>query len=413
MTAATTRLTPASALARRQRARAASKLPWIERPLATYHLLLMITGALLVLGLLMVLSASSVSSLSDGGSSYSVFTKQLMWLTLGLPVAWVASRLPVKVLRMLAYPLLLLAVAGLLAVLVPGVGASRYGATRWIDVGPIELQPSEPAKLALALWGAHLLVSKEKLLGDWRHLLVPLIPVAAFFGLLVMLEPDLGTTIAMTLSIVALLFVVGMPLRWFGAVVSVLVAAAGVLAVTAPYRFARLTSAYDPSSDSQGTGYQASHGLQALASGGWWGRGLGASHEKWSYLPNAHTDYVFAIIGEELGLVGTLVVLGLFGALAWTGLRIATHTTDPFIRLASAAITTWLVGQAIINMGYVCGLLPVTGIPLPLISAGGTSLVLTLMAVGILLSFARAEPAAAEALALRGRRWWPRVRGGR
>jgi cell division protein FtsW len=405
-----TAATPATVLARRQRTRAAARLPWLERPLATYQLLLGSAGLLLVLGMLMVLSASSVSSMSEGGSSYSVFTKQLIWLAIGLPLALVASRLPVRALRLGAYPALVLALAGLVLVLVPGVGTHAYGSTRWIDIGPVQIQPSEPAKLALALWGAHLLVTKERLLGDWRHLMVPLLPVAMLFALLVMLEPDLGTTIAMTLSIVALLFVVGTPMRWFAVVIGGLALATSVLAIIEPYRFDRLASAWDPFADAQGKGYQAVHGLLALSSGGWWGRGLGASREKWSYLPNAHTDYVFAVIGEELGLVGTLLVLVLFGVLAWSGLRIATKARDPFVRLASAAITTWLVGQAVINMGYVVGLLPVTGIPLPLISAGGTSLVLTLVAVGILASFARAEPAAAEALASRRRRWWRRSR---
>jgi cell division protein FtsW len=168
-----------------------------------------------------------------------------------------------------------------------------------------------------------------------------------------------------------------------------------------PYRLERLASFADPFKDSQDTGWQAVQGLYALASGGWWGVGLGASREKWSYLPNAHTDFILAIIGEELGLVGTLLVVVLFGVLAYGGIRVAQRSADPFGRLVAAALTAWLVGQALINMGAVVGLLPITGIPLPLISFGGSSLMLTMVAIGILLSLAKTEPAAAQVQAAR------------
>jgi len=387
---------------RRPREAAGDRVPVLQRPLASYHLVLWAGASLLVLGLVMVLSASSVKSYDVNGSSYTVFTRQVVWFALGVPVTLVAVRLPVRVWRWAGYPLLLASTVGLLLVLVPGVGTHTFGATRWIDIGPLQLQPSEPAKLGLALWGADLLVRKQKLLHEWKHLLVPLVPVAAFLAALVMLEPDMGTTIALLLVVVALLFVVGAPLRIFGGFVAVVAAAGTLLAVTEPYRLARLTSVSNPCADSLGKGLQACHGLFALGSGGWWGEGLGASREKWSYLPNAHTDYIFAIIGEELGLVGTLLVVGLFGLLGYAGLRVASRTRDPFVRLAAAAVTTWLVGQAVINMGYVTGLLPVTGIPLPLISFGGTSLVLTMGSVGMLAAFARTEPGVTEVLAARG-----------
>jgi cell division protein FtsW len=185
-----------------------------------------------------------------------------------------------------------------------------------------------------------------------------------------------------------------------------------LLAVAEPYRLARLTSFADPFAQKLGTGYQAVQGLYALGSGGWFGVGIGASRQKWSYLPQAHTDYIFGIIGEELGLAGTLVVLLLFAVLAYAGLRVAQRTRDPFVRLGAAGITTWMVVQALVNMGAVTGLLPITGIPLPLVSFGGTSLAMSMLAIGMLASFARSEPGVAEALAARGpgalqrtRRW--------
>jgi len=374
----------------------------LQRPLASYHLVVWTGAALLVLGMVMVFSASSVKAFGASGSSWSIVAKQLVFAAIGLPLAAVASRLPVRVFRALGYPLLVASVLGLLLVLVPGVGVHAFGATRWIDLpGGIQVQPSEPAKVALALWGADLLVRKERLLGDWKHLVVPLLPVTALFAVLIMLEPDLGTTTSMLLVVVALLFVVGAPLRLFGGFLALVATLVALLAVAEPYRLARLTSFSNPCQHALGKGLQGCHGLYALGSGGWWGVGLGASREKWSYLPNAHTDFIFAILGEELGLLGTLTVVALFGVLGYAGLRIATRTGDPFVRLASAAVTTWLVGQALINMGYVAGMLPVTGVPLPLISFGGTSLVLTLACVGMLAAFARHEPGAATALAAR------------
>ncbi|HVU72772.1 MAG TPA: putative lipid II flippase FtsW, partial [Mycobacteriales bacterium] len=384
------------------RAPARSTVPFLARPLTSYHLVMWSSGLLVTIGLVMVLSASSVRSFAVHGSSFAVFDKQALWLVAGLPLLAVASRLPAKTWRMLAYPMLVVSALGLFVVLVPGIGTRVSGATRWIDLGPAQLQPSEPAKLALAIWGADLLVRKQKLLRDWKHLVVPLLPVTALFVMLVMAEPDLGTTVTMILVVLSLLFVVGAPMRMFGMVAGVIVTLIGLLAVVEPYRLQRLTTFAHPFKHSQSGGYQAVQGLYALASGGWWGEGLGASRAKWGSLPNAHTDYIFAIIGEELGLVGTLAVVGLFVVLGYAGFRIAARTRDPFVRLASAAVTTWLVGQALINMGYVVGLLPVTGIPLPLISFGGTSLVLTLFAVGMLASFARSEPGVAQALAARG-----------
>jgi cell division protein FtsW len=405
---APTRTRPAPA---GSRARAAAPRPAappagvLHRPLASYHLVLATTGLLLVLGVVMVFSASSVRSYATYSSSYHIALNQVIYVALGLPAMWLSSRLPVRAWRALGTPVLLLAVALLVLVLVPGVGRNVDGATRWIPLpGGFNLQPSELAKLGLVLWGADLLVRKTRLLREWKHLFVPLVPVAGLLCVLIMAEPDMGTTMATVSVLVALLWVVGTPARWFAAFLGTIVSLAGLLAITEPYRLKRLTSFLDPCDVTQklDAGFQGCQGLYALSSGGWFGLGLGASREKWAGgLPNAHTDFVFAIIGEELGLLGTVTVLLLFGTLTYAGVRIAKRTLDPFSRLAAAGVTAWLASQALINIGAVVGLLPITGIPLPLISFGGSALLPTMVAIGMLLSFARAEPGAAAALAAR------------
>ncbi len=381
---------------------------WLDRPLASYYLLLGSAGLLLLLGLVMVLSASSVKSYVSTGTPYDIFRRQLVWVALGLPALWLGLRLRVRTYRMLAYPTLLLSVAMMLLVLVPGIGVTVRGSTRWLDLGPLWLQPSELAKLGLALWGADLLVRKRPLLTRWKHLVVPLLPVATLEFVLVMLEPDLGTTLCLITVVLSLLFFLGAPLRMFGLLCAVLAGLVAVVIAVEPYRMARVTSFLHPFDDPQHTGFQAVQGIYSLSSGGWWGVGLGGSSGKWN-VPNAYTDYIFAIIGEELGLMGALVVLALFAVFAYAGLRIARRTADPFARLVAGSVMAWLIGQSIINVGYVVGLLPVTGIPLPLISFGGTSLVLTMFVVGMLASFARAEPRAAAAIAARGPTTWSRL----
>lgn len=380
-----------------------ARVALLERPLTSYHLVLGSAALLLALGLVMVLSASSVSSFQTSGSPYTLFERQATWVVLGLPLLIAVSRLSPNSLRRLGYPLLLASGAGLLLVLVPGVGTSANGATRWIALGPLTVQPSEIAKLALALWGADLLVRKRRLLREWRHLLIPLLPVGGLLAALVIAEPDMGTTVVLVFVLMALLWVVGAPGRLFGGVALAVVALGGIVAVVSPYRLARITSFAHPFANAQGSGYQAVQGLYALASGGWWGVGLGNSRAKWDYLPNAHTDFVFAIIGEELGLVGTLLVLALFAILGYAGIRIAQRSRDPFARLAAGAITAWLVGQALVNVGAVIGVLPITGIPLPFISFGGSALLPSLFAVGVLAAFARHEPGAQRVLTVRRR----------
>jgi cell division protein FtsW len=390
------------------RAAAASRTraPLFARPLTSYYLVVGSALLLAGLGLVMVLSASSVSSYRASGSSFAVFRKQLMWVVLGLPAMWLAVRIPVRWIRVLAWPLLLLSFVGLLLVFVPGIGAPPVsGATRWIQLGSVKAQPSELAKLALILWAADVFARKEALLDDWRHVLVPLLPVTCVLAALIMVEPDMGTTLVVLSTAFALIWVVGAPGRVVAMIAGAGASLVTLLAVIEPYRFARLAGFADPCAASQrlSIGYQGCQGLYAIGSGGWFGVGLGQSRQKWSgYLPNAHTDFIFAIVGEELGLVGTLFVLLLFAILAYAGIRVAQRSRDPFVRLAATGITAAIAVQAMVNIAAVTGLLPITGIPLPLMSFGGSSLGVSLFAIGVLAAFARNEPGAREALAARG-----------
>ncbi|HEV2373938.1 MAG TPA: putative lipid II flippase FtsW [Streptosporangiaceae bacterium] len=375
---------------------------WLDRPLTSYYLILGITTLLIVLGLVMVLSTSSVAQLTVGGSPYSQFQHQLLGVAIGIPFMFVAARLPPTVFRAAAYPLLFAAVLGLL--LTPVIGVTSGGATREIMVGPFPVQPSEMAKLAFVLWGADLLARKEKLgqFSDWHHLLIPLLPGAGILCMLVMLGDDLGTTFMLLVIFLALLWVIGTPARLYAGILGVIGLVLLILIVVAQYRFQRLTDFLNPQGSPSGQNMQSIQGKWAVGSGGWFGVGLGASREKWGYVPNDTTDFIFAIIGEELGLVGTLCVSALYGGLAYAGVRVARRVDDTFVRLAAAGATAWIVVQAIVNIGAVIGLLPITGVPLPLVSYGLSSMLVTMAALGMLMSFAKHEPGAAQALAAAG-----------
>ena len=347
----------------------------------------------------MVLSASSVESYAADGSSYSVFVKQLMFCALGLVLFWAGLRIPPQKLRMLAAPMLLLGIVLLVAVLIPGLGALRGGSRAWFAFGPFSLQPSEGVKVALTLWGAHVLALRRNVLHRWKHALSPVVPVSLLIFVLLILQPDLGMTVSMGMVLIALLFFAGAPMRLMAALTVGGLAGAVILGLTAGYRQARIAAFLSPATaDPLGPGYQATQALYSLADGGLFGVGLGQGRAKWSYLPNAHNDFIFAIIGEELGFLGAFAVLALFATLAYTGLRIAARTVDPWLRIVVATSTTWLVAQAAINIGYVVGLLPVTGLQLPLISSGGTSLVVTMFIFGVLANAARHEPEAVATL---------------
>jgi cell division protein FtsW len=373
----------------------------LNRPLTSYYLVLGCSALLLALGLMMVLSASSIEAMQKTGNPFYWFVKQSTSVALGIPLMWLCSRVPQRFFRLAGYPLMAVSIIGLLMVIF--IGQELLGAQRWIAIGPLSVQPSEPAKLGLVLWGADLLARKARAGRiEWRHLLIPLMPGTAIIAILVMLGRDLGTTIVLMLIFLALLWVVGAPIRLFGGILAILVMATGVMILVEPYRLGRMTGFLNPWENAQGTGFQAVQGLMAIGSGSWFGLGLGSSRQKWDWVPHAESDFIFSILGEELGLMGTLVVIALFGLLGYAGLRIASRTRDPFTRLAAAAAVAWIVGQAIVNIGAVIGLFPITGIPLPLVSYGGSALLPTLGALGMLLSFAKREPGAAEALQARG-----------
>ncbi len=385
----------------------------LDRPLTSYYLLLSASTLLLTIGLMEVLSASSVYSYTTHDrNSYFVFVRQLQWVVVALPVAFVVARLPRRVLRALAWPSLLFAIV-LISLTTTSLGRSVGGNRNWLDIGGQSVQPSEVAKLAIILWVADLYARKERLLGDWRHVVIPMVPVTGLVTGLVLLQRDLGTAMVLMAIVLGLLWVSGAQARVFvGYLVS-----AGVLALylaaTTPERLQRLTNFADPFKNYQGEGWQPAHGLFAMSSGGLFGKGISASQQKWGSLPAAHTDFIFAVLGEELGLVGTLLVLALFLTIAYAGIRIAIRTEDPFVRYMSAGITVWLTTQMIINVGMVLALLPVVGLPLPLISYGGSGLLPVLVALGLLLSFARSEPGARAAIATRRRRRSAGVAAGR
>ncbi|WP_432541188.1 putative lipid II flippase FtsW [Kineococcus sp. SYSU DK002] len=377
----------------------------LDSPLATHHVLLATTSVLVVIGLVMVLSSSSVESLTANGSPYAIFRSQAMFAVLGGVVLVVASRVPARAWQRLAIPALLGSALLQLLVFVPGIGKEVGGNRNWIQLGGLQGQPSEAAKVALILALSLALTRRRDCLGEPLKLAGAMaLPVGLTVGL-VLLSRDLGTALIMIAVVVVMLWVAGIPGRWFalaGAGALVLVT---LLVVTSENRMNRvqdwLSGAATTSAQIQGLQWQPVQGKYALASGGFWGLGLGASREKWSWLPEAHNDFIFAIIGEELGLPGTLTILVLFAVLALMVLRLVRRSESFYAKLVVAGIGAWILGQAVLNMGVVLSLLPVIGVPLPLISHGGSALLLTMLGIGILLSFARAEPGAPEAIRAR------------
>ena len=379
------------------------KRAW-DRPLTAYYLILGGSLLITVLGLVMVYSASQIKALQSGLAPTYFFRKQMLAAVLGGGLLLAASRMKVRLHRGLAYPLLAVSVFLMCLVQIPGIGVAVNGNQNWISLGgPFQMQPSEFAKLALVLWGADLLARKQdkRLLVQWKHLLVPLIPVAFLLLGLIMLGGDMGTAIILTAILFGLLWLAGAPTRLFVGVLGAATLIGALLIKTSANRMSRLAciGATDPGPGDQC--WQAVHGIYALASGGFFGSGLGASMEKWGELPEPHTDFIFAITGEELGLAGTLSVLALFAALGYAGIRVAGGTEDPFVRYAAGGVTTWITAQAVINIGAVLGLLPIAGVPLPLFSYGGSALLPTMFAIGLLIAFAREEPGARAALAMR------------
>ena len=369
--------------ARRPRATAAA----IRR---TNLILLLVPSALLTaIGIVEVFSASSVYAFTTYDNSFWFLERQAIYAVVGMAALVLTWRLRYDVWRRAAVPLLAASVVLLILALRPATGASAYGASRWIAVGPFTLQPSELAKLALIAFTATILARKGTKVDDWVHLALPLAPVVLLVAGIVLLQRDLGTTIVLVGSVMLMLFVAGVRLRYMTVAGLVALAASAYLILGTAYRRTRFLAFIDPWKSPRSAGYQLIQGLIALGTGGWFGVGLGASRQKWAYLPNAHTDFIFAVLGEELGLIGELAVLLLFGLMIYAGIRIAVRAPDTFGRLLAAGITAWIGLQAIVNLGAVTGLLPITGVPLPFVSFGGSALIVTLAAVGVLASIAR------------------------
>jgi cell division protein FtsW len=353
--------------------------------------LTLVTVLLMLLGLLMSFSASIVDAAQDG-DAFGTFRRQALWAGLSVPAFIVATRFPRRHLRTLSWPLMLVALILLVLVIVPGVGVTRFGATRWLGFGGFAFQPSEVAKLALLLWLADVLERKRPADGSLQsteHLLLPAAPVLAVLGGLVMLQPDLGTAVLLAMIVGSMLFVEGLRMRFMLSAVALGLAAIGALVVIAPYRVARIRGWLYAEEYAQAEGFQLMQSWVALGSGGVFGVGLGSSRGKWNFIPNPETDFVFAIIGEELGLVGAIGLISLFLVLLLLGLHVAFTAAPGFDRTLAFTITVWVVGQAFVNVGTVIGLLPITGVTLPLVSAGGTSLLVTMTALGLLVNVAR------------------------
>jgi cell division protein FtsW len=364
---------------------------------SAYYTILGASLALTAIGLMMVLSASSVESIAasageSAGNTFNFFLKQAMFAGLGVAAMLGLSRLGPAAYKKMAWVLLALAVVLLLLVFIPGIGREVNGNRNWIDIGGLGGQPSEAAKLAMAVWFASVLSLKQKLITQWKHALVPVVfPGGLLLIGLVMLGKDLGTVIIMGMIMIAALFFAGAPLRFLTALVGLGAGAAVLMSLISSNRSSRI-SAWLKLDCGGGVCDQANAGMYALASGGWFGVGIGQSRQKWSWIPEAHNDFIFAIIGEEFGLLGTLLIVLLFGVLAVATIRMTMRHTDPFIRIVCGSILVWIIGQAFVNIAMVTGLLPVIGVPLPFISYGGSSLTFTLAAIGVLLSFARKVP---------------------
>ncbi|MGI8631996.1 MAG: putative lipid II flippase FtsW [Solirubrobacterales bacterium] len=364
-----------------------------------YSLLLTCTLCLLALGAVMVFSASSTASVLDPGSGLALLQRTLAVGAFGLVVMGILSRYGLDLVRRGTPLILAISFAMLIAVLIPGIGNEVNGARRWIGAGALQIQPSEVAKLAILLYGAQLLAARPHLVRNLRSLAQPFLLVAALMSLLVVIEPDLGTTMVLAFAVGAMLIAAGVPMRTMGVLAAIILALAVAAVIIEPYRMARVTTFLDPSADAGGAGFQATQARIALGSGGLFGVGIGASVQKAFYLPEAHTDMIFAVLGEEWGLVGVALVVGLFAVFGFAGLQIARNAADSYRKLLACGLTSLILIQAILNFFAVMGMAPLTGIPLPFVSYGNSSLLVMLASVGLLLNIARTAHAPSPATA--------------
>ena len=372
------------------------------KPPLEYSLIYTATLCLLALGAIMVYSASSAESLLDGSGDPSYYLKRYVGIAIvGLVVLHFTSRHGLKVVKAVTPVLLLVSFALTALVMLPGVGVTVNGATRWLGAGPLQFQPSELLKLSLVLFAAQLLAAKPSATKTFGGLSKPLLIVVAVACLMLLKQPDMGTAMVICFTIGTLLFVAGTPMRLLGMIAGSMGTLALIVAIAEPYRRARLTAFIDPWSDAADTGFQAVQSMIAIGSGGPLGVGLGESVQKIFYLPEAHTDMILAIIGEELGLVGMFSVVALYGLIAYAGFRAAKHARDRYAKLLAAGITALILCQATLNMFAVMGLAPLTGIPLPLISYGNSNLIVVMGAMGLLLNVAATGGATARTHTLR------------
>jgi cell division protein FtsW len=344
---------------------------------------------LCVIGLVMVGTASSVISIATYGTPWAILIREVMWMAIGVVALGVAVRVDYHALRRFSPVLLLITFGLLFVVLVPGLGVHAQGSSRWVGFGQFRLQPSELMKLALTLFAADFIARRLDEDASDRRIIGPLMLVTGFAAVLILAQPDMGTAMVLGCIALALLFVSGVRL---GPVMKVMAALAGlalIVAVASPYRRARLLSFVNPSAHGSGSGYQVLQSEIGLGSGHLVGAGLGGGQAQWGYLPNAHTDFIFSVIGEELGIIGAVLVLVLLGSFVWLGIRAAMHSPDRFGALLALGLAAWVGAETLINVGAVVGVLPVTGIPLPFISFGGSSLVITMAAAGVLINVAR------------------------
>jgi len=381
------RSTRASSPATAGRSSFASRLSGVP----TAPALAVLVAALCVFGLVMVGSASPVVSLLTYHSPWTIFFRQVLWMVVGIGALLIFARIDYRTWRRWSVPLVIGTLCLLLAVLVPGLGVTAGGSSRWIGFGLLRLQPSELMKLAMVVFAADVVVRRMDRDAPSKQVIAPVMGVLVVSAALIIKQPDMGTAMVLSCIAFGILFMSGVSLTPLTKVLAAFAVIAVIFAFSDSYRRDRILSFVNPGAHQSGTGYQVWQSLIGLGSGHVFGLGLGGGREKWGTLPNAHTDFIFSVVGEELGLVGAVVVLLLFLALAWYGFRAAGRAPDRFGSLLAVGVTVWITSQAVINIGAVIGVLPVTGIPLPFISFGGSSLVITLAAVGILLNIAMQE----------------------
>ena len=372
----------------------------LTRPELPYFLIIWSTIFLCALGLTMVLSSSTVTSLQESGNSYSIFIRQFLFLILGAATAYWAFKVQGAIWLRLAKVSLTISIFILLLPFVPNLGKNINGNRNWIEIAGFTLQPSEFAKFGLILWCAFQLRRIDLVAG--KNPIGLIFPGLVVIEGLIILERDLGTALLVLIIFGGILFVSGAPIKNFIAVAILASVISAVLIFSNSYRMSRFAALFDPFDERyyKFSGWQPAHSIMGLASGGLWGSGLGASKQKWANLAEAHTDFIFSVIGEELGLLGTLLVLVLYAALIYSMLRIAIKTKDDFSRYATAGIACWFIAQVTVNIGSVTSIIPVIGVTLPFISYGGSSLLANLLAVGYVLGVARRTPEISEGIKL-------------